>query len=157
MVLTREGSQAKSGEQQRNSRLGEVTDTPPPQRLRRRGAGSVSTGIGGAVADTIQATFSGSTKQFSGREGGGAKGGRRPPPFQSSDTHRSPPKTTLFLLKQRSSRQDMNTYPKQQTDRQTGGGGRGCQKNPEGRKLDRQTEGNPCFTAAERHTLDSRA
>lgn len=31
MVLTREGSQAKSGEQQRNSRLGEVTDTPPPE------------------------------------------------------------------------------------------------------------------------------
>lgn len=44
-----------------------------------------------------------------------------------------------------------HTYTKQQTE-QKEEGGRWCQKNPEGRKLDRQTEANPCFLAPKRHS-----
>lgn len=46
-----------------------------------------------------------------------------------------------------------DTQPKQHTE-QKEEGRRGCQRNPEGRKLDRQTEANACFIAPERHTLD---
>lgn len=89
-----------------------------------------------------------------GKEGKRSRGLQSPFPRAQAQVQLTSVRTTLFLLQQRPPRQGHRHTP-QAVDRQKEEGGRGCQKNPEGRKLDRQTEADPGFTAPGRHPPDS--
>ncbi|XP_014394485.1 PREDICTED: proline-rich protein 2-like [Myotis brandtii] len=139
-------------------RLGPWNRGPDPEEERRPPAALAQEwllprGAGRRAGDAPRTPRSHLDSRLETRVGGSTQGSGSPrgapPPAQPTS-----PRATLSLPEHRPPHQTPPAADRQKKERE---GRRGkCQRNPEGRKLDRQTEADPGFTVPERQPPDPR-